>query len=188
MSGFDRALGAMSRREMLECARGLLKVLAGEAGSSPASGGAGGIDGDVARAGGRGFLSTAGAEAGASGGGAFGLAAAGRAGRDARQTRGGGRTRREDFSDGPEGAENVPERGEDLEGPERRERRFSLGLRERESAERGDLDRSGDAGAAFAGPERRYDNATGARGMEMSRVSDYFRRDSRRYDAGYTRF
>ncbi len=186
MSGFDRALGALSRREMLECARGLLKVLAGEAGeaSALASGGAAGIDGDVARAGGRRGL--AGAEAGASGGGAFGLAAAGRAGRDVRQARGGERARREGVSGGLEGAENVTERGGALDGPERRGRSVSLGARERESVERGDV--SGGSGAAFAGPERRYDDAAGARGMEMSRVSDYFRRDSRRYDAGYTRF
>jgi hypothetical protein len=42
--------------------------------------------------------------------------------------------------------------------------------------------------AAFRGPERRYDNAVGSRGMEMSRVSDFFRRDSRRYDAGFEKY
>ena len=37
----------------------------------------------------------------------------------------------------------------------------------------------------FSGPEIRYENAQGARGMEMDRVSEFFRRDSRRYDAGF---
>ena len=34
----------------------------------------------------------------------------------------------------------------------------------------------------------RYENAVGIRGLEMSRVSDYFRRDSRRYDSGFERY
>ena len=183
MSGFDRALGAMSRQEMLECARGLLKVLAGgSAAASAASGGVGGIDGDVGRAGGRGGFDRAGA--GAAGRGVFDMEAAGRAGRGARQARG-ERARRGGF-DGLEGAESARESGEVLDGPERRERAASPLSREWERAARGDV--SDGAGAAFAGPERRYENAVGARGMEMSRVSDYFRRDSRRYDAGFTRY
>ena len=40
------------------------------------------------------------------------------------------------------------------------------------------------SGAAFQGPEFLYDPAAGARGSEMSRVSDFFKRDSRRYDSG----
>lgn len=42
--------------------------------------------------------------------------------------------------------------------------------------------------AAFRGPERQYEGAVGARGMEMRRISDYFRRDSRRYDTGFTTY
>ena len=59
---------------------------------------------------------------------------------------------------------------------------------------RGSLRQSGedeDSGvytAAFRGPERHYEGAVGARGTEMRRISEYFRRDSRRYDAGFTRY
>lgn len=42
--------------------------------------------------------------------------------------------------------------------------------------------------AAFRGPERQYEGAVGARGTEMRRISDYFRRDSRRYDTGFTTY
>lgn len=42
--------------------------------------------------------------------------------------------------------------------------------------------------AAPPSAHRRYENAVGSRGLEMSRVSDYFRRDSRRYDTGYERY
>ncbi len=185
MSGFDRALGALGRQEMLECARGLLRFLAGAgalSGSAAASGGAAGIDG---RVGGRGVPATA--EAGASGGG-FALAAAGRAGRDVRQVRGGQERARREVFDGFEGAESAPERGGEPDGPERRERALSLFPRGRERAARWEPDSCGGSGPAFAGPERRYDSAVGARGMEMSRVSDFFRRDSRRYDAGYKRY
>ncbi len=35
---------------------------------------------------------------------------------------------------------------------------------------------------------RRDERAVGARGLEMSRVSDYFRRDSRRYDSGFEKY
>lgn len=41
---------------------------------------------------------------------------------------------------------------------------------------------------AFSGPERRYENEVGARSAEMNRVSDFFKRDSRRYDAGFRRY
>lgn len=41
---------------------------------------------------------------------------------------------------------------------------------------------------AFSGPERRYENEVGARSAEMNRVSDFFKRDSRRYDAGFKRY
>lgn len=37
-------------------------------------------------------------------------------------------------------------------------------------------------------PHRRYENAVGRRRLEMSRVSDYFSRDSRRYDAGFEKY
>ena len=59
---------------------------------------------------------------------------------------------------------------------------------------RGSLRQSGedeDSGvytAAFRGPERHYEGAIGARGTEMSRISEFFRRDSRRYDTGFTRY
>lgn len=59
---------------------------------------------------------------------------------------------------------------------------------------RGSLRQSGEDGesgtytAAFRGPERQYEGAVGARGMEMRRISEYFRRDSRRYDTGFTRY
>ena len=35
---------------------------------------------------------------------------------------------------------------------------------------------------------RRYEYAEGTRSFEMSRVSDWFRRDSRRYDSGFERY
>lgn len=183
MSGFDRALGALSRQEMLECARGLLKFLTGEAGRVSGAGGEAGLDG-VRRAGRRG--DSAEAESGASVPGARDVAAAGRGGR-----RGGGvpeseRVRR--GADGPESAEWRRGYGEAAEGADRRgEPALSSAARER-GAVREDAQDSGAGAAAFQGPERRYENAVGARGMEMSRVSDYFRRDSRRYDAGFTRF
>lgn len=56
---------------------------------------------------------------------------------------------------------------------------------------------SGSAAAAARGEEtraaaerslRRDERAVGARGLEMSRVSDYFRRDSRRYDSGFEKY
>lgn len=47
---------------------------------------------------------------------------------------------------------------------------------------------SGAHTAAFQGPERQYEGAVGARGTEMRRISDYFRRDSRRYDTGFTTY
>lgn len=56
---------------------------------------------------------------------------------------------------------------------------------------------SGPAAAAARGEEtraaaerslRRDERAVGARGLEMSRVSDYFRRDSRRYDSGFEKY
>lgn len=56
---------------------------------------------------------------------------------------------------------------------------------------RGRVQLSGEDGAhtaAFRGPERQYEGAVGARGMEMRRISDYFRRDSRRYDSGFTTY
>ena len=59
---------------------------------------------------------------------------------------------------------------------------------------RGRVQPSGEGGengthtAAFRGPERQYEGAVGARGTEMRRISDYFRRDSRRYDTGFTRY
>ena len=56
---------------------------------------------------------------------------------------------------------------------------------------RGSLRQSGEAEthtAAFRGPERQYEGAVGARGTEMRRISDYFRRDSRRYDTGFTTY
>lgn len=37
-------------------------------------------------------------------------------------------------------------------------------------------------------PHRRYENAVGRRRLEMDRVSDYFRRDSRRYDSGFDKY
>lgn len=55
----------------------------------------------------------------------------------------------------------------------------------------------GSAAAAARGEEtraaaerslRRDERAVGARGLEMSRVSDYFRRDSRRYDSGFEKY
>ena len=185
MSGFDRALGTLSRREMLECARGLLKALAGDSDSAAAAAGGGGLGGDVGRAGTRG--ASAAAEAGAYDGGGFGLAEAGRGGRGDRQV--GNRTgrARRGAVDGPGGPDGARESGEALDGTERREREVFSTL----SRERGNFDRRdsrGGSGAAFAGPERRYEDAAGARGMEMSRVSDFFRRDSRRYDAGYRRY
>ena len=59
--------------------------------------------------------------------------------------------------------------------------------REQAAADGGTADKE-ERRAAFAGPERRYENAVGGRGMEMSRVSEFFRRDSRRYDAGFPRY
>lgn len=185
MSGFDRMLGALSARDMLECARGLLRFLAGEAGGSaaaPAASGGGG--GEAGRAGGREDLP--GGEAGEFGG-VRELAAAGRGGREVRRSRGGERARRENF-DGGGDARKAREDAGALDGADRRAREAFRLPRGSEDAERGEPDGPGGAGAAFAGPERRYDNAVGARGMEMSRVSDYFKRDSRRYDTGYTRF
>lgn len=43
-------------------------------------------------------------------------------------------------------------------------------------------------GAAAERSLRRDERAVGARGLEMSRVSDYFRRDSRRYDSGFEKY
>lgn len=187
MSGFDRALGALDRREMLECARGLLRVLAGEAGGlSAASPVSGGVGGEAGRAGGRENFPDG--EAGELEYGARDLAAAGRAGRDVRRSRGGERERRGGFPDETENAERAQEDAGAPDGAERPGRGSFRLSRGREIAERGEPDGSGGSGAAFAGPERRYDNAVGARGMEMSRVSDYFRRDSRRYDSGFTRY
>ena len=59
---------------------------------------------------------------------------------------------------------------------------------------RGRVPQSGEGGengahtAAFRGPERQYEGAVGARGTEMRRISDYFRRVSRRYDTGFTMY
>jgi hypothetical protein len=43
-------------------------------------------------------------------------------------------------------------------------------------------------GYAAGEPHRRYENAVGRRELEMSRVSDYFSRDSRRYDTGFEKY
>jgi hypothetical protein len=45
-----------------------------------------------------------------------------------------------------------------------------------------------DTSAARPAEAERYENAVGLRGLEMGRVSDYFRRDSRRYDTGFQRY
>ena len=52
----------------------------------------------------------------------------------------------------------------------------------------GEDENSGVYTAAFRGPERHYEGAVGARGTEMRRISEFFRRDSRRYDTGFTRY
>ena len=52
----------------------------------------------------------------------------------------------------------------------------------------GENENSGVYTAAFRGPERHYEGAVGARGTEMRRISEFFRRDSRRYDTGFTRY
>lgn len=185
MSGFDRALGALGREEMLECARGLLRVLAGDAGDSSGASGGSGLAHGVRRAGGRGV--SAGGEAGAFWPVARGRAQAGRVGRGADGARADIRGGRE--LERLPGAGSERGYGAQAEGPERRGREGgpSVGLRER-ALERDGAQAVGAGAAAFSGPERRYENSAGARGMEMSRVSDFFRRDSRRYDAGYTRF
>lgn len=182
MSGFDRALGALSRQEMLECARGLLRVLAGaEARGASGAGGGLGLDGGVRRSGGRGVS----AEAGAFGAGARDLTEAGRAGRGAAEMQALGRAGR--GFERLESGEGRREFGGETGDLERRERALGLSVRARERSGEGE-ERDAGQTAGFLGPERRYENAVGARGMEMSRVSDYFRRDSRRYDAGFNRY
>lgn len=177
MSGFMHTLYAMDRRELVECARGLLACLAGAEATADSVGGERGEP--AARAGGghsgfgfgeaggerRGGLSpgAAGTQAGAERRG--GAAEAERAGRGLIHTEQAGRG-------GLEGAA-LDGAGE---GP--------CAARGPEPAVRGSADGAGggqESTAAFQGPERRYENAVGARGMEMSRVSEFFKRDSRRY-------
>lgn len=182
MSGFDRTLGALSREEMLECARGLLRYLTG-------SDTAAGTDTTAASysAAGRGeyasFLSADGARRREERDRDLSLAAerAEREGGVRPVERGEYGPESVSGAGGPEGTLQIPE--QELPGEQRRLFGVPAAGRVRAS----DTDGAADT-APFQGPERRYENAVGARGMEMSRVSDYFRRDSRRYDAGFTRY
>lgn len=183
MSGFGRALRAMSREEMLECARGLLACLSGrdgEAGSfgpdaAPAGRGAGGA---------RAVTEAGRARPGAAGAEAEGAGPAGYEGGIRPVERG-------EYA--PEYTQGAEKGGRGASGAQARE---EAGAERRFEVRGGGGVHSGAAGgepgtawaAAFQGPDRRYENAVGARGTEMGRVSDYFRRDSRRYDAGYARY
>lgn len=181
MSGFDKTLRGLSGREMLECARGLLECLTG--GGDGAARGAGEIAGigPVERAG------------------------AGPAAETARRERWQGErgalSRRGDayeygLRDGPDGrgdyewetadAGRGGGRGGDVPAEHERRAAETRGgaARTAPSVAAPGAGPGASSGAAFCGPERRYDGAVGARGMEMSRVSEFFRRDSRRYDAG----
>lgn len=181
MSGFDRTLGALSREEMLECARGLLRYLTGVEGTAEA---------DTAA-----LLTASGHGEYGAGFSADGVRRREERDRDLslaaeRAEREGGvrPVERGEYgpgsvsgAGGPEGTLQIPE--QELPGEQRRLFGVPAAGRVRAS----DTDGAADT-APFQGPERRYENAVGARGMEMSRVSDYFRRDSRRYDAGFTRY
>lgn len=181
MSGFDRTLRGLSSREMLECARGLLACLTdGEGGSLR---GAADIA-EIEPVGRRGERPEAGRTRKTRAGGEMrGAEIRRRAGYEygAGEYHGRRGSYEMDMSDaGPGGGS-----GEDVTAESQRREGDFYGRAE--PAARGDT--SGGwvntaPGAAFCGPERRYDGAVGARGMEMSRVSEFFRRDSRRYDAG----
>lgn len=181
MSGFDRTLRGLSSRELLECARGLLACLTGGEGGS-ARNTADAADFEPVRRGGPEPAVNTAREA------------------RARGTRGAQVQRRAgyeygagDYPDGREPFErDTPDAGRGAGGgegvtAETRRRDGDFYAVSDPAARGGTSDREVNpaSGAAFCGPERRYDGAVGARGMEMSRVSDFFRRDSRRYDTGF---
>lgn len=187
MSGFDRMLKTLGREDMLRCAQSLLKALSGQADADAGYGGESTAAAAGKRSGGGRLSAAAGSEA--LGYGGQSTAAAVRRERGGVSAPGGaGQTERAALPDG--GASVVEPCGPgDTPRPALRAR--GAGDGEADAAERGrayGLSGTEADAAAFSGPERRYDNAVGARDMEMSRVSDYFRRDSRRYDAGFTRY
>lgn len=178
MSGFERALRAMSREEMCECARELMACLTGRSGKGETRTElkAGAAENRVGHEWGaytreeirRSERRTEAARTAGCGG-------------DIRDAgRGGDGSELTERARIPEGAVQTPEVVRARYG-----RRFEVYGDRRSRGGGTDIETGA---AAFQGPERRYENAVGARGSEMSRVSDYFRRDSRRYDAGFTRY
>lgn len=181
LSNFDKTVRGLSSTEMLECAKVLLERLSG----GGAAGNAGAVRPgapDIGPAG-RGGSGDAG-PAGLHGGkhsfrdldGTFAGAPAFGGGTGSPDTRRDGERLIRQSQRPDAGTDNTPV------GVLRRSTSATAAAAERNGPSTTPVPAS--AGAAFQGPEHRYDPAAGARGAEMSRVSDFFKRDSRRYDSG----
>ena len=179
MSGFERALRAMSREEMCECARELMACLTGRIGKGETR--AELVSGAAENRAGHEWGAYAREEIQRSERGTKAARTAERGGNIRDAGHGGDGSELTERTRIPEGAVQTPEVVRARYG-----RRFEVyGDRRYRGGGGTDIETGA---AVFQGPERRYENAVGARGSEMSRVSDYFRRDSRRYDAGFTRY